>query len=356
MTIAGTSPTLTTFLDGAKSIVEKGRNVAVSSVNQAILLTYWHLGKHIVEEEQNGEHRAAYGSELIKILASALTTEYGSSYNEKNLRHFRQFYLSFKDLEIWNARVPNLGWTHIRLILKVNNEQARNWYLKEAATQMWSTRTLERNINSQYYERLLSTQSAELAESTDVAIPQKIDHQEFVKNPLVAEFLGLRQTPNVYESDLENAIIDNLQRFLMELGKGYAFVDRQQRIHTDENDYYIDLVFYNYILKCFVLIDLKTDKISFQDVGQMEMYLRLYDQLKRQPDDNPTIGIVLCAETDSDVARFSTLAENPQMYAAKYKLYMPTTEELTREIERQKELFRLEHETSKRQLNRNNNG
>ena len=316
----------------------------------------WHLsirpyclGRHIVEEEQNGQHRATYGTELIKSLADVLVVRYGTSYNEKNLCRFRQFYLYFNDLEIWNARVPNLTWTHIRQLLRVDNDKARQWYLNEAASQMWSTRTLERNINTQYYERLLSSH-VESMQTAAIVSSSAVASLEFIKNPIVAEFLGLQPNAAFYESDLEKAILGNLQQFLMELGKGYAFVARQQHIRTDENDYFIDLVFYNYILKCFVLIDLKTDKISFQDVGQMDMYLRLYDTLKKQPDDNPTIGIVLCAETDGDVARFSTLAENPQMYAAKYKLYMPSKEELSREIERQKEIFRLQHESSNKQI------
>lgn len=340
---------LSTFYTNAINIVEQGKGYALASVNQAILSTYWHLGRHIVEEEQNGQHRATYGTELIKSLADVLVVRYGNSYNEKNLRRFRQFYLYFNDLEIWNARVPNLTWTHIRQLLRVDNDKARQWYLNEAASQMWSTRTLERNINTQYYERLLSSH-VEPMPTAAIVSSSAVASLEFIKNPIVAEFLGLQPNAAFYESDLEKAILGNLQQFLMELGKGYAFVARQQHIRTDENDYFIDLVFYNYILKCFVLIDLKTDKISFQDVGQMDMYLRMYDTLKRQPDDNPTIGIVLCAETDGDVARFSTLAENPQMYAAKYKLYMPSKEELTREIERQKEIFRLQHESSNKQI------
>lgn len=340
---------LSTFYTNAINIVEQGKGYALASVNQAILSTYWHLGRHIVEEEQNGQHRATYGTELIKSLADVLVVRYGNSYNEKNLRRFRQFYLYFNDLEIWNARVPNLTWTHIRQLLRVDNDKARQWYLNEAASQMWSTRTLERNINTQYYERLLSSH-VESMPTAAIVSSSAVASLEFIKNPIVAEFLGLQPNAAFYESDLEKAILGNLQQFLMELGKGYAFVARQQHIRTDENDYFIDLVFYNYILKCFVLIDLKTDKISFQDVGQMDMYLRMYDTLKRQPDDNPTIGIVLCAETDGDVARFSTLAENPQMYAAKYKLYMPSKEELTREIERQKEIFRLQHESSNKQI------
>ena len=213
--------------------------------------------------------------------------------------------------------------------------------MQEAANENWSFRTLDRNINTQYFRRILAMQKE------GVVVPkepqQEPDKMEFIKNPIVAEFLNISPNVKLYESDLESAIIDNLQQFLMELGKGYAFVGRQVHIRTAENDYFIDLVFYNYILKCFVLIDLKADRLSFQDVGQMDMYLRLYDTLKKQPADNPTIGIVLCSETNGDVARFSTLADNPQMYAAKYELYLPTQEELTREIERQKQIF-LEQE------------
>lgn len=334
------------FYDKARDIVEQGKKYAYNGLNKVILATYWQLGKHIVEEEQNGQQRAEYGKQLIKHLATELVNDYGSSYNERNLNYFRLFYLQFNDLEILNARVQNLTWTHIRQLLKVDNQAAKLWYLNEAAQQCWSSRTLERNINTQYYERLLLSQRKELVkeEMEQKTAEFQQDKLEFIKNPIVAEFLGLSQNTDFRESDLEKAIISNIQKFLMELGKGYAFVERQQHIRTDANDYFIDLVFYNYLLKCFVLIDLKADKISFQDVGQMDMYLRMYDSLKKQPDDNPTIGIVLCAETDSDVARFSSLAENPQMYAAKYKLYLPTKEELAKEIERQKQIFRDNHQ------------
>ena len=239
-----------------------------------------------------------------------------------------------------NGRVQNLSWTHFRSLLRVENEQERIWYMQEAANEGWSTGTLERNINTQYCRRILAMQKAgEVVVKEQEKEPDKL---EFIKNPIVAEFLNITPTVKLYESDLESAIIENLQLFLMELGKGYAFIGRQVHIRTEENDYYIDLVFYNYLLRCFVLIDLKTDRLSFQDVGQMDMYLRLYDTYKKQLGDNPTIGIVLCSQTNGDVVRFSSLADNPQMYAAKYELYLPTQEELTREIERQKEIYQMQ--------------
>ena len=334
------------FYDKARKIVDQGRAYAYAGLNKVMITTYWQLGKHIVEEEQNGQQRAEYGKQLIKHLATELVKDYGSSYNERNLNYFRLFYLQFNDLEILNTRVQNLTWSHIRRLLRVENKAAQLWYLSEASSQNWAVRTLDRNINTLYYERLIMSQHNDIVEEEMIHKTAEFqqDKLEFIKNPIVAEFLGLSQNTDFMETDLEKAIISNIQKFLMELGKGYAFVERQQHIRTDANDYFIDLVFYNYLLKCFVLIDLKVDKISFQDVGQMDMYLRIYDSLKKQPDDNPTIGIVLCAETDSDVARFSSLAENPQMYAAKYKLYLPTKEELAKEIERQKQIFRGTHQ------------
>ena len=333
------------FLSDAVAIVEKGRQTAYASVNQAMIATYWQLGRHIVENEQGGAERAEYGRELIAKLAVELTAKFGKGYTARNLRNFRQFYLFFPRQEIWHTRVPNLTWSHFRHLLRVENDAAREWYLKEAAQEQWSVRTLDRNISSQYYERLLLSHRKEpvIQEMQEKTANLQQDKLEFIKNPVVAEFLGLAPNVDFTESELEKAIIMHLSKFLMELCKGYAFVARQQHIRTDAgNDYFIDLVFYNYILKCFVLIDLKTTKISYQDVGQMDMYLQIYDSERKQADDNPTIGIILCSETDGDVARYSTLAKNDQLYAAKYKLCLPTQEELKREIERQKEIFWLE--------------
>ncbi len=236
-----------------------------------------------------------------------------------------------------------LSWSHYENLLQVYDKEAREWYAKEAAEQTWSVRTLQRNISTQYYYRILKSQDKSGVEEEMKKLTSQYQNKlEFIKNPVIAEFLGMQENTSLYESDLEQCIIDNLQKFLMELGKGYAFVARQQHIHTDKEDYYIDLVFYNYILKCFVLIDLKTKKITHQDVGQMDMYIRMYDELKKAPDDNPTLGIVLCSETDDDIARYSVLHENEQLFASKYRLYLPTEEELRAEIETQKEFYYLQ--------------
>lgn len=237
-----------------------------------------------------------------------------------------------------------LSWTHYRCLIQVKDETARKWYEKEAYEQTWSARTLQRNIESQYYYRLLASQNPEPVkkEMQVLTAPYQADKLEFIKNPVVAEFLGFSADESFTETQLESSIISNLQKFLMELGKGYAFVARQQHIKTEKEDYFIDLVFYNYILKCFVLIDLKTNRISHQDVGQMDMYIRMYDELKRGEGDNPTLGIVLCTETDEDIARYSVLHGNEQLFASKYKLYLPTEEELRAEIESQKAIFELQ--------------
>ena len=247
---------------------------------------------------------------------------------------------------IWNTRVPNLTWSHYRTLLRVSDAEARAWYLKEAVAEAWSVRTLDRNIGSQYYYRLLASQNKDAVktEMKTLTSPMQTNKLEFIKNPVVAEFLGLTNNSDFTESQLEQSILNHLQKFLMELGKGYAFVARQQHIATDAGDYFIDLVFYNYILKCFVLIDLKTTQISHQDVGQMDMYVRMYDELKRSEGDNPTIGILLCSETSQDIARYSVLHGNEQLFAAKYLTYLPTEEQLRTEIEAQKEIFRLQQE------------
>ena len=237
-----------------------------------------------------------------------------------------------------------LSWSHYRTLVQVHDPVVREWYAKEAYQQTWSVKTLQRNIASQYYQRLLQSQEKELVEieMQKLTAEYQTDKLEFIKNPVIAEFLGLGQNTSFTETELEASIISNIQKFLMELGKGYAFVARQQHIQTEKEDYFIDLVFYNYILKCFVLIDLKTKKITHQDVGQMDMYIRMYDELKRNEDDNPTIGIVLCSETDADIARYSIMHGNEQLFASKYKLYLPTEEELKSEIETQKAMFYLQ--------------
>ena len=338
------------ILKDMRGIIESSQKAAYQAVNIALVQRNWLLGYRIASEELQGEGRAKYGAEIIKKLSKELTAEYGKGYTKSNLYNFYSFYKTFPEIFHPSSGKSNtlLSWTHYRVLLQVKDSKARGWYEKEAAEQTWSVRTLQRNISSQYYYRMLQTQKKELVESEmkELTAPCQNEKLEFIKNPVIAEFLGFSQDTDFTESDLEKSILSNLQKFLMELGKGYAFVARQQHIHTEKQDYYIDLVFYNYILKCFVLIDLKTEKITHQDVGQMDMYIRMYDELKRSEGDNPTMGIVLCSDTDEDIARYSVMHGNEQLFASKYKLYLPTEEELREEIETQKTMFYLQQQES----------
>lgn len=334
------------LLNDAKQIIEVSQKAAYRAVNLALVQRNWLLGYRIAQEELKGEGRSEYGTAVIRKLAKELTAEYGKGFDYSSLYKYFRFYKLYP--EIVDSVSPQSGvllsWTHYRVLLQVEDKTARDWYTKEAANQTWSVRTLQRNISSQYYYRLLKSQNQEQVkqEMEKLTAGYQADKLEFIKNPMITEFLGLSGSTDFTESKLESCIITNIQKFLMELGKGYAFVARQQHIHTEKEDYYIDLVFYNYILKCFVLVDLKTSKITHQDVGQMDMYIRMYDELKRGEGDNPTIGIVLCSDTDEDIAKYSVLHGNEQLFASKYKLYLPTKEELRAEIETQKEMFYLQ--------------
>ena len=333
-----------TFLTEVKNIVEQGRQQAYASVSQVMIETYWKIGERIVLQEQKGKERADYGTQLIAQLSEELTRTFGKGFSKRNLQYFRAFYLTFNNLEIVQTRLHNLTWSHILQTLRVENATAARWYLHTASQEMWSVRTLDRNISTQYFERHFK--QPQLLETTkEDAVPNKL---ELLKSPVVAEFLGFKKDDSYSETELESAVIAHLQEFIMELGRGFAFMGRQELIRTANNDYFIDLVFYNVVLKCYVLIDLKIGKITHQDVGQMDMYVRMYDDLKRTEGDNPTIGIVLCSETDADIAKYSILKGNEQLFASKYKLYLPSEEELRREIETQKELFNLQNETTKR--------
>ncbi len=346
------------ILNDMCNIIEVARDKAYRSVNMALVERNWLLGRRIAEEELRGENRAEYGLEIIKTLSKELTKEYGKGFNKTNLYDFYLFYKNFSEIfhSVSGKSLSLLSWTHYRTLLRVKDDKAREWYAKEALEQTWSVRTLQRNIDTQYYYRLLSSQSAAKVEQEMQQLTSKYqqDKLEYLKNPVIAEFLGLSSNIDMTETQLESAILSNLQKFLMELGKGYAFVARQQHIHTEKQDYYIDLVFYNYILKCFVLIDLKTGKISHQDVGQMDMYIRMYDELKRREGDNPTLGIVLCSETDEDIARYSVMHGSEQLFASKYKLYLPSEEELRAEIEAQKAIFYLKNNESGRDREKDN--
>ena len=319
-----------------RSIIENGRKQAFAAVGQVAILTYWNIGRRIVEEEQQGNARADYGKGLIPALADRLTAEYGFGYGRRNLAYYRKFYLEFNNLEILHTHVQNLNWAHIRRILSVSNPKAREWYLKTAADDMWSVKTLDRNIATQYYERRLAAQREN---RTEPASQNDSDPMEYIKNPMVAEFMGFHRDNNYSESQLEQALIDNLEKFILELGRGFAFVERQQHIVTDTADFYIDLVFYNFKIKRFVIFELKTHKLTHQDIGQLDMYVRMYDDLVKGTDDAPTIGVLLCTDTDSTIARYSVLHDNDQLFATKYMTYMPTEEELRNEIEQQKRFF-----------------
>ena len=364
------------LVNDLRSIVSKARSKAFAAVNYSLVERNWRIGQRIVEQEQNGASRAEYGKHVIEVASAALTKEFGKGFSETNIMNFKKFYLKFKELAIpqtvseefkkqkhqtlsdESSLLPQKGqtqpaqselrllpWSHYERLIRVEDKKAREWYAKEAFEQGWSFRTLNRNINTLYYERLLMSKKKQpvVDEMQDKTKAYQQDKLEYIKSPVVLEFLGLPEDTSLAESKLETAIINNLEKFLMEMGKGYALVARQQHIRTEENDYYIDLVFYNYLIKSFILVDLKVNRITYQDVGQMDMYLQMYDKMKKGPDDNPTIGIILCTETDSDVARYSTLAKNDQMFAAKYKLYLPNEEDLRREIERQKELYLMAH-------------
>lgn len=334
----------------ASTIIEDARVRAYRQVNENLVRRNWELGQIIAEEELNGQDRAQYGASVIKELSKRLTATYGKGFTKTNLYSYVNFYNMFPQIfhTMCGKSATLLSWSHYRTLLQELNDEARQWYEAETASQNWNVRTLQRNISSQYYHRLLASQRKDLVKKEMLqltAVLQSPDPTEFIKNPVVGEFLGFTADSSFRETDLEQSIIDNLEKFLLELGKGFAFVARQQHIHTEKEDYYIDLVFYNIYLKCYVLIDLKTSKIRHQDVGQMDMYVRMYDQLKRTEGDNPTIGILLCEDTDEDIARFSVLHDNDHMFASKYMTYMPTAEQLRAEIERQKEIFYLKEQT-----------
>lgn len=309
-------------------IIDTSQKSAYQAVNIALVYRNWLIGYRIAEESLNGDDRAEYGAEVIKKLSKELTKIYGKGFDRVTLYRCYRFYNDFPEIvaTLWQQSEKVLSWSHYRVLIQVEDKVARDWYANEAVNESWSVRTLQRNVSSQYYYRLMKTQKKELvhSEMKSLTYDYQNDKFEFIKNPVVAEFLGLSQNTDFTETDLEKSIISNIQKFLMELGKGYAFVARQQHIHTEKQDYFIDLVFYNFYLKCFVLIDLKTNKVTHQDVGQMDMYVRMYDELKCTEGDNPTIGIILCSETDEDIARYSVLQGNEQLFASKYKLYLPT--------------------------------
>lgn len=375
-----------------RELIIEARSTVARTVNFVTVVQNWEIGRMIVEEEQGGEAKAEYGKYIIKELAQKLTDEFGSSYEVSNLKRYRQFYLTFpigaalrhqlknaanqsdeishelRDQsgaeksaavrpqsvnEIWNAVrtkshplfeiiSSNLTWTHYRSIMSVENPKAREFYIKEAVANNWGTRALDRQINTLYYERLLSSNDRIAVEAEMQENTKNLQPEDVLKDPVILEFLQLKENRKYLETEIEQALIDKMNDFLLELGRGFAFVARQKRISSESKNFYIDLVFYNYLLKCFVLIDLKAGELTHQDIGQMDMYVRLYEDRFKAPDDNPTIGLILCTKKDETIVKYSVLSENKQMFAAKYRLYLPTEEELRAEIEREKHLIEIE--------------
>ena len=325
------------FFSDISAILKEGRAKVQTAVNYAMVETYWRIGERIVEQEQDGNERARYGEFIIKELSRHLGDNFGKGFSVANLKNMRMFYLTFRDNQKSYTLCSQLSWSHVRLIMRLDSEEAQNYYLNEVREQNWTVRVLERNIKSGYYDRLLSTQKSNLI---GIDNTEEINLDTMIKDPYVLEFLGLPESIEGKESQLESAIIAHLQEFLLEMGRGFSFVGRQFRISTETSHFFIDLVFYNYLLKCFVIVDLKTQKLTHQDIGQMDMYIRMFDDLKRGEDDNPTIGIILCADKDETIVKYSVLQESSQIFASKYKTILPTESELAAEIARNANMLR----------------
>jgi predicted nuclease of restriction endonuclease-like (RecB) superfamily len=342
----------TALYQQVRDVLLRARQHAHRAVNTAMVQAYWLIGRYIVESEQGGEARATYGQSVLVSLSARLGAEFGRGYSLVNLKYFRQFYLAFPightpsdqltGAEPALPELPPLTWSHFRMLLRVGRAEARAWYAREAVEQGWSVRALDRQIGTLYYERLLSSQDKAAVQAEAGALIQAQaapDPRDFIRDPYVLEFLGAQPGAALYEKDVEQGLLDQLHKFLLELGKGFAFVARQRHLRVENEDCFIDLVFYNYVLKCFVLVDLKVGKLAHQDVGQMDMYVRVFDGQMRQSGDNPTLGLILCSERNEAVARYSLLADSEQLFASRYRLWLPTEEELKAELERDRALI-----------------
>lgn len=321
-----------------RQVLETARRSAYKAVNFAMVQAYWQIGRLIVEDEQKGEARAEYGKKVLEELARRLTAEFGKGFDASNLRYMRLFYQAFPKCD---ALRHELSWTHYRLLLRVEKPDAREWYMNEAAAENWSSRQLERQISVLYYDRMLlsADKQSTRTDAKENLARANLEPESIIRNPYVLEFLDLKDYPNLHEKDVEDGLINNLQSFLLELGKGFCFVARQKRIRLGDQDFYIDLVFYNCILKCYVLIDLKLGALTYQDIGQMDGYIRLYEEQYRKEDDNPTLGIVLCSNRNEAIVKYSVLHESKQLFASKYLLYLPSEDELKKEIERERKML-----------------
>jgi predicted nuclease of restriction endonuclease-like (RecB) superfamily len=329
------------LLRDLREFITESRRQVLRAVDVVQVRTCWGVGRHIVEFEQGGAARAEYGAKLLPRLAEKLTEEFGRGFDASNLRYMRLFYLAFP---ICDALRHELSWTHYRTLIRIEDEHAREWYAKETIEQNWSSRALERQVGRLYYERLLSSKDPNAKKAVRAEAEEKIAElapspRDFVRDPVLLEFLGLPETGRLMESDLEQRLIDHLQSFLLELGKGFAFVARQMRMSTETKDFYLDLVFYNYLLKCFVVFDLKPGELTHGDIGQMDMYVRMFDEQQRGAGDGPTVGIILCAAKDASIVRYSVLHGNEKLFATRYKLVLPTEEQLRLELIREQRLL-----------------
>lgn len=327
----------TKVLEDIRNLLVSSRQNLVQTVNSAMVQTYWNIGRIIVEDEQQGEQRAQYGKKQLEFISLKLTTEFGKGFDSRNLRNMRQFYITFP---IWNAVSTKLSWTHYRTLIKIENKNARDWYIQETLSNNWSARALDRQISSLYYERLLSSNEKKAVqnEAKEKTKALQVEAKDVLRDPYIFDFLNL-PNQSLLESDLEQALIDNLQKFLLELGRGFAFVSRQKRLSVEEQDFYIDLVFYNFKLKCFLLIDLKLGRLTHQDVGQMDTYVRIYDKFEKSEDDNPTIGLILCSEKSQAVAKYSVLSDSKQLFSSKYLPFLPSEEELRDELLKERNII-----------------
>lgn len=324
-----------------KEILQEAKNKVYKVANNAMVEAYWNIGRVIVEK-QGGKDKAEYGTALLKNLSKEMTKEFGKGFTLTNLKYMRQFYLTFPKS---HALSDQLSWTHYRLLMRVENENARNFYLEESIKEKWSTRQLERQITTLFYERILSSKNKnKVAQEIYKLEPQRKQPEDIIKDPYVLEFLGLPENMDFLEKNLEQALIDHLQKFLLELGRGFSFVARQKRITFDGRHFYIDLVFYNYILKCFVLIDLKVGDLTHQDLGQMQMYVHYFEDEMMTEGDNPPIGIILCADKSESVVKYTLPKGEKQIFASKYMVYLPTEEELLSEVKKEYNILKQEKE------------
>ena len=332
------------FYNDIKSILQTARNNTYKQINFIMVEAYYNIGKQIINQEQNGNDRAKYGKAIIKELSIKLTEDFGKGFSTRNLWSMRQFYISFPIMQTLSAQ---LSWSHYKLIMRVENQKAREYYINESVESNWSVRALERQIGTHYYERIISSKDKSIVEieAEEKTKDLELTPKDIIKDPYVLEFLDLKDNISFREDELESALISKIQEFLLELGKGFAFVARQKHIKTELSDFYIDIVFYNYILKCFVIVELKTAKLTHQDIGQLEMYVNMYDDLEKSQSDNPTIGLLLCTQKDNTVVKYSKLKDNEKLFVSKYQMYLPSVQELKDEIE--KDILELE-------MNKNN--